>query len=268
MLLCDIDNELNDMIVSNLITNSDKEQIKIIYEELRTNIQLDENPMYEKLDENIIIKTTIFKNSWFRKIVFKNEDNIYKFIRFDCRIKINGEKIEIYTKKSKSLCLILKEIYFHKLAYNKSKTIHNILVPKIYDYGIYVYNNQETIGIYIKMEYISALRIDIKDYNSKNLYIKQYYKLSKKVRKFCIDNNFYNNDCGYVYNYINKLLIPTTNKIDYIIENPLFINEKLFETLFGDHNNVYLHSNIHIVIIDFETSSRFEDYNQILSLVN
>lgn len=265
MLLCDnIENELNILRDDNIITNIDKEQMQIVYEDLRTNIQLDDNSMYEELDKNITIKSLIDDDSSLLRTVFKKENNIYKFFRFNIRLKINGEEIEIYTECSRLLCLIMKEIYFQKLAYDKSKTTRNILVPKIHDYGIYVYNNQKYIGIYIKMEYISALRIDVTDYNSKILYMKQVYKLLKKVRKFFIDNNFYKNDCGYVYNYINKLLITTTNKIDYLIEHPLFINKDLFQTLFGEHNNVYLHSNIHVVLIDFETASRLEEYNQIL----
>jgi len=296
MLLCDnIENKLNMMRDEDIITNNDKEQIQIMYEELRTNIQIDYNPLYEELDKNIIFKSLKVNEDIgfnFRK-VFKDEDNVYKLFRFNIKKKINGEKTEIYIDKTvgtgdiKALCLIMKEIYFHKLAYDKSKTIHYILVPKIYNYGVYIYNDQQTIGIYLKMEYIrpflchnlrsrrvypagmldsriSPFDIDITDNNSKILYIKQLYKLLKKVRKFFIDNKFHKNDCGYVYNYINKLLVKTTNKIDYIIENPLFINEDLFHTLFGDHNNVYLHSNIHIVLIDFETSSRLEDYNQLL----
>jgi len=293
MLLCNnIENRLNILRDEGIITNNDKEQIQIMYEELRTNIQIDYNPLYEELDKKNILKSLkeITTMGFNNRTVFKHEDNVYKLFRFNINKKINGEKTEIYidtpvgTGDSKELCLIMKEIYFHKLAYDKSKTIHYILVPKIYNYGVYIYNDQQTIGIYIKMEYIrpflchnlrvypaemmdsriSGFGIDITDNNSKILYIKQLYKLLKKVRKFFIDNKFHKNDCGYVYNYINKLLVTTTNKIDYIIENPLFIDEDMFHVLFGDHNNVYLHSNIQIVLIDFETSSRLEDTNQLV----
>ncbi len=200
------------------------------------------------------------------KGIVKNENKIYKILI----VKKDYKYKEIY-------CIeLLREIYFHNLAYNCNEN-NNIIIPKIEDYGeIIDMKNEEIIYFYRMTYYESILNYNsVEDtcyrlvnnnfeiYNEEYNLLVDYYKQYKEGINFLLDicnkYNIYHNDNS-------QLTEDFYNMYEDFIENyskwekdkqEMVITEIKRVIAIAQKYNVYI-SNDKCVIIDFEIACRKE----------
>ena len=201
-----------------------------------------------------------------------------KSIAYDrCVLKIENSVIKIYLLKKKlpacwnwnTMNSLSIEIYFQKLSktiIENSEIKDMVIVPEIYDYGIFEINND--YYLFFETEYIEdfiskqiSYNIDYIDKitNILSKFISKYKKcvefINTNLSLYCIDDA---NISKYIFTIedvseeIKKMgILRLLTKLYIILNNDKFINNTLVF-----NSNVYMSNDDKIVIIDFDSYSR------------
>ena len=270
----------------------DKEKLKEMYKNMPkykfSDIFSKDLNFYTKNNTPIIQTTCISKRTSLcsnqsilvSRGLVKQENNIYKVL-------IIGKD---YIFKDVYCIEFLKEIYFHKLAFNNNNN-NNVIIPEIQDYGELIdMENNETLYFYKMPYYEKKLNIDIDTtykiennnivmvnvdnrilLDSYNKYMEGYNVLSYLREKYNINHN------DIRFKYVKDRL---KNNIENYLEADNNIKEPKI-TNFSETENVSIkeyitklqNSNMYIsnnkcVIIDFEFASRIQNENRVRNIIN